>query len=57
MFTTVDKAIVGLVMAVVFLVNNFTDFNFALGEDTVNAIAAVLTPLLVYIVPNRPADA
>lgn len=55
MFTSVDKAIAALVMATVFLVNNFTGWHLGLDEDTVNAIAGVLTPLMVWLVPNRPA--
>lgn len=55
MITTLDKAIVALVMAGVFLINNFTSFHFAVSEETVNAIASVLTPLLVYFVPNKPS--
>jgi len=55
MFTSLDKAIAALVMAAVFLINNFTSFHFSLSEDVVNGIAAALTPLLVYFVPNKKA--
>jgi hypothetical protein len=53
MFTTVDKAVVALIMAAIFLVNNFTGWHLGLSEDTVNAVAGVLAPLLVWLVPNR----
>lgn len=55
MFTGVDKALVALVMAAIFLINNFTGLSIGIGEDTINAIAAVLTPILVYFVPNKKA--
>lgn len=55
MFTTVDKAIAALVMATIFLVNNFTGWQLGLDEETVNAIAGVLTPIVVWLVPNRTA--
>lgn len=53
MFTTMDKALAALVMAAIFLVNNFTGWHLGIGEDTANAIAAILTPLLVWLVPNK----
>ena len=56
MFTTMDKAIAALVMASVFLINNFTGWHLGLSEETVNAIAGVLTPLLVWLVPNRASS-
>ncbi len=55
MFTSIDKAIVGLIMAAVFLINNFTGWHFALSEDVVNGIAGVLTPFLIWLTPNRTA--
>lgn len=58
MFTTVDKALVAVVMALVFLLNHFTSFHFALDEGTVTSIVGVLTPILVWLVPNaKPAVA
>lgn len=53
MFTTIDKAIAALVMAMIFLINSFTGWHLGISEDTVNAVAGVLTPLLVWLVPNR----
>lgn len=53
MFTTADKAFAALIMAAIFLINNFTGWHLGISEDTVNALAAVLTPLLVWLVPNR----
>lgn len=53
MFTSVDKAIVALVMAVVFLVNNFTGWHVGFTPEIVNGFVGVLTPILVYFWPNR----
>lgn len=53
MFTSVDKAIVALIMAVIFLVNHFTSFHFALTEDQVTVLVGIATPLLVHQVPNK----
>lgn len=55
MFTSMDKAIVALVMAGVFLINNLTGWHFALDEGTVNAVASVLMPILVWLTPNKKA--
>lgn len=53
MFSSIDKAVIALLMASVFLLNNLVGWDLGLGEDTVNAIAAIMTPLLVWLVPNR----
>lgn len=53
MFSSIDKAVVALLMAGVFLLNNLVGWDLGLGEDTLNAVAAVLSPLLVWLVPNR----
>lgn len=54
MFTSYDKAIVALIMAIVFMVNNLTDFHFAVTEDQANAVAGLISPLLVFFIPNKP---
>lgn len=54
MFTSIDKALTALIMAAIFLLNYF--FGFSLGwvtADTIAAIVAALTPLLVWAVPNK----
>lgn len=53
MFTTLDKAIAAGIMAVVFVLNNFTNFHFGVSEEVANAIASVISPILVYLVPNK----
>lgn len=53
MITTLDKALAALIMSLVFLINRFTNFHFSTDEQTVSAIVSLLTPMLVYLVPNR----
>lgn len=54
MWSSVDKALVALVMSVVFLLNYFLGISLGwLTQDTVAAVVAALTPLLVYLVPNK----
>jgi hypothetical protein len=55
MFTTFDKALVALVMALLSLVNLGFGIDLGLDEATVGAIIAALTPLAVYLWPNRAA--
>lgn len=53
MITSFDKAIVAVIMAGVFLANTFLNTNWSVDAATVNSIAAVLTPILVWLVPNK----
>jgi hypothetical protein len=53
MFTSVDKAIVGLVMGILFLLNNFTSYHVGFSEEVVNGFVGFLTPILVYFWPNK----
>lgn len=55
MYTQFDKAIVGVIMAVIG-VANVLGFHFGLSEQTVTAIVVGLTPILVYLIPNLPKD-
>lgn len=52
MFTTVDKAIVALIMSVLSILDLLFGINFGLGEGTVATIAALVGPILVWAVPN-----
>lgn len=56
MYTTFDKAIVGVIMGGITLANLF-GLHFGLSESMVNGIVGVLTPILVFLVPNLPKDA
>lgn len=57
MFTTIDKAIVGALMAIVMTAQHtgvaVPEF---MTESWAQGISAVLTPLLVYILPNKNPD-
>ena len=55
MFTSIDKALVAIVMAAFFMLNEFGGIEIGLSEETVTAIIAAATPILVYFVPNRRA--
>ncbi len=54
MFTSIDKALVALVMAILYILHSVAGVNLPfLTEDTVSTAIGLLTPLLVYIVPNK----
>ena len=53
MFTSLDKALVALVMAVLFLLKNYLGIDLGISEETVAQIMMFLTGLLVYFVPNK----
>lgn len=56
MFTTIDKALVALVMAVLFVINHYAGIDLGfIGEDSVAAIISVLLPVLTWMVPNKPS--
>jgi len=48
-----NKAIVAAVMAVVGIANTFFNTGLVVEPETVTAVVAALTPILVYLVPNR----
>lgn len=59
MFTQIDKALVALVMGILFIVQQFTGFNLGwITESQVTTIIGLLTPVLVWAIPNKtPASA
>jgi uncharacterized protein (DUF486 family) len=57
MFTSYDKAIVAIVMAALWLINEFWGLGWYghVSEESVSIVLAALTPILVWAVPNlRP---
>jgi hypothetical protein len=55
MFTSMDKALVALIMSGIFLLNFFFGINLgAINQDTVATIVGLLTPILVWAIPNKP---
>lgn len=58
MFTSIDKALVALIMAVIWLVNFFFGYNLSwITQDTIATIVGLLTPILVWAVPNKAKPA
>ena len=53
MFTTIDKALAALVMGVLSILNLLFGIDLGLSPETVSAIIAALTPLIVYLIPNK----
>lgn len=55
MFTSMDKALVALIMSAIFLVNFFFGLNLGfVTQETVATIVGLLTPILVWATPNKP---
>jgi len=54
MFTKIDKAIVGAIMGFIFILSSqgimVPDF---LSETWVTSVVGVITPVVVYFVPNK----
>jgi hypothetical protein len=53
MFTSLDKAIVAAIMGVLYIINALWGINIGVSEATLSAIIGAITPILVYIVPNK----
>lgn len=53
MFTSIDKALAAALMAAIFMLNHFGGIDLGVGEEMITAIVAALTPVLVYLVPNK----
>lgn len=53
MFTSIDKALVALVMGVLYILNSVFGINFGIPETTVASIIGALTPILVWAIPNK----
>jgi hypothetical protein len=54
MFTSLDKALVALIMAVLYIVNNVFGLHVGIDPAMLSGIIVALTPILVYIFPNKP---
>jgi hypothetical protein len=57
MFTQSDKALAAIIMGVLFLANSWfhVEIPSFLSADNINQLLAVLTPILVYLIPNKKA--
>ena len=48
-----NKAIVAAIMGAIGLANVFLGFNFGFTEAQVTSVVAILTPILVWAIPNK----
>lgn len=56
MFTSMDKALVALIMSAIFLLNFFFGLNLGfVTQETVATVVSLLTPILVWAIPNKAA--
>lgn len=54
MFTSIDKALVAMVMGVLYILNTFFGLNVGwISQETVTTIIGLLTPVLVWAIPNK----
>jgi hypothetical protein len=49
-----NKAIVATIMTVILLANTFLNTDWRVSQETVNAFVAAVTPVLVFLIPNKP---
>jgi hypothetical protein len=55
MFTTIDKALTAVVMGLLSILNLVFGISLGIEPATVQIIISALTPVLVYLIPNKPA--
>jgi hypothetical protein len=53
MFTTIDKALIALIMGGIFIWNAVAPWQIGVSPETVQTIVGILTPVLVYLIPNK----
>lgn len=53
MFTSYDKAITAIIMGGLYMLNSIAGIDIGISEETVTGILGVLTPLLVWLIPNK----
>lgn len=53
MFSSIDKALVAVVMGLVYLANTFFNAGIILDPETVNGFIVGITPILVWLTPNK----
>lgn len=57
MFTTIDKAIAAILGGLVYMLSYLGIIPAdAVSPETVGAWAAVITPILVYLIPNKEPE-
>lgn len=56
MFTSIDKALVALVMGILFIIQTYTGLSTSwISQETVVTIIGLITPVLVWAIPNKSA--
>ena len=50
-----NKALVALIMAILIFIEAHWGFTLGISEEAVIGLLALLTPILVWLVPNRTA--
>lgn len=53
MITSIDKALVAVVMAVIFFANEYFNAGWVIDQAVVTQLVAVATPILVWAIPNK----
>ena len=48
-----DKFLISVIGAVLFALNEFAGIDLGIGDAALTGLVAVLTPVLVYFVPNK----
>ncbi len=58
MFTSIDKALVAMVMGLIFILNTYLGVNLSwVSQETVATVVGLITPVLVWLVPNKTKSA
>lgn len=56
MFTSIDKALVAAIMGILFIVQTYAGLNLTwISQEAVASIIGLVTPVLVWAIPNKPA--
>ncbi len=55
MFTTMDKALVALIMGLLSLLNLVFGVDLGISVEAVSSVIALVTPFLVWLIPNKSA--
>lgn len=55
MFTTVDKAIAAIISGIITVLAMVFNVEVGIGPEAIAAAGTVLSTILVYLVPNKPA--
>lgn len=54
MITSVDKALIAMVMGILFILNTYFGLNVSwISQETVATIIGLITPVLVWAIPNK----